>query len=275
MVENPKNSGSKTRLIFIHGIGSSAAAWDSVAANSALENYELVRLSLETASTSSAVAEAYGKQIRDAVAAGHGAPTILVGHSMGGLVAGYFATNFEPQPEVKGMILISSALLSLANVVLKPKFRWQHPLLTLKIAFFFASAATPWPTWLLDPVLRFKITRTLALFAVDRRSWRYTYRQALGITSVPKKSSVGKVLADGADLTPERVYVGLPYPARFLTSEFDRLITSSDQAWCLSATAGSKGSRLPGLGHWPHTENPELTSAEIARNVEELLNLSP
>ena len=238
----------------IHGIGSSWRAWKPVLP--ALERcHDVLALSLPGYGESEPLeGEPTVPALADAVEAAMDAegvgPAHLVGNSLGGWIAAELAARGRAR---------SAVAISPAGLWTRRELRWSA--LSLRASYRGARLLAPSA----ERLTASTPARTLLFSGVNARPWRLDPREAAYairmLANSPSFTSTLNWIAGGGRTATGLERIDCPF--RVLWGSRDTLLLPRQGPRWARRVAGAELRVLPGLGHVPMSDDPELVAREI------------
>ena len=269
-------AASELPIVFVHGLGGSHLNWCRIGPNLVQAGRRAVALDLHgfgltpglrANSTVKANARLLDRFITEVI----GAPVILVGNSMGGLIS-ILETAAHPE-NIKGVVLIDPAL---PLPVQKPDWQVSGQFLLYALPGLGESvvarltARTP-PEAAVDQVVRLCFAdpsradpeMIKAEIAIATRRHPATPAQASARARVflAAARSLLRVLARRGNL--QKMMAGIDVPVLLIGGEDDRLVPVAAIRQAAARNPRWESLFLAGVGHVPMLEVPDLTTAAI------------
>ncbi len=258
--------------LLLHGWPETGAAWGRVAPILAERGFRVVAPDLKGMGRSDKPTRGYdpetlGDEIAQLIRNLHADRALLVGHDWGGAVA--LATAFRHPGRVRGLVLASSPYrqldlrrsfhIPLFNLPVVPELAFRlagEPLVRLAM-----RAATANPEAVDDAVLEDGVAGVRERPAAWLAYYRTLSRRAArdwAVRRVRRALPVG-----GSPARPHRI----PVPAHVVWGEDDRA-TPAHLAPRVAFDLHADLTLLPGVGHFPHEEDPRAFAGAVLRFAE-------
>ena len=262
-------------IVFVHGLGGSHLNWcligPELAAGRRAVALDLHGFGLTPGSRASSTVQANARLVSRFIHEVVGAPVILVGNSMGGLIS-VLHTAAEPDT-VRGLVLIDPALL-LPRGRLDPRVTGQFLLYALPglgEAFVRRYMMQRSPEFAMQQVLelcfadpsRANPQMTAAEIALIERRKPATPHQATvrAGTFLAAARSILRVLSRRGRYWD--MMAGIDVPVLLIGGEDDRLVQVAAMRQVAARNPRWESVFLPGVGHTPMLEVPDVTTDTI------------
>jgi pimeloyl-ACP methyl ester carboxylesterase len=257
-----RRAGAGPTVVLIHGMAGSLTTWDPVFADLA-RSCDVVAVDLPGHGESSRMRGDYSlgslaASVRDVLDELEVRSATVVGHSLGGGIAMQFMYQFPERCE--RLVLVSSGGLG----------REVTPMLR--------ALAVPGAGLALAGIARIQHQRHVAAAGrlvrpLARRVWNdlpYMVRQ-LGTLEDPETRrsflatihAVIEVGGQGINAT-DRLHLAAGLPTLIVWGEDDRIIPSTHGSAAAELIPGCRFELVPGAGHYPHEDSPELFARVLA-----------
>jgi pimeloyl-ACP methyl ester carboxylesterase len=257
-----RRAGTGPTVVLIHGMAGSLTTWDPVFAELA-RSCDVIAVDLPGHGTSSRLRGDYSlgslaASVRDVLDELGVRTATIVGHSLGGGIAMQFMYQFPERCE--RLVLVSSGGLG----------REVTPLLR--------ALAVPGAGLALAGVARIQHQRHVAAAGrfvrpLARRVWNdlpYMVRQLATLDDPETRRSflatihaVIEVGGQGINAT-DRLHLAAGLPTLIVWGEDDRIIPSDHGSAAAELVPGCRFELIPGAGHYPHEDDPELFARVVS-----------
>ena len=257
-----RRAGNGPTVVLIHGMAGSLTTWDPVFAELA-RSCDVIAVDLPGHGTSSRLRGDYSlgslaASVRDVLDELGVRTATIVGHSLGGGIAMQFMYQFPERCE--RLVLVSSGGLG----------REVTPLLR--------ALAVPGAGLALAGVARIQHQRPVAAAGrlvrpLARRVWNdlpYMVRQLATLDDPETRRSflatihaVIEVGGQGINAT-DRLHLAAGLPTLIVWGEDDRIIPSDHGSAAAELVPGCRFELIPGAGHYPHEDDPELFARVVS-----------
>jgi pimeloyl-ACP methyl ester carboxylesterase len=251
-------AGSGSPVVLLHGIASSSLTWEKVIPR-LIEHHTVIAPDLLGHGNSAKPSGdyslgAYANLVRDLLEALDKDRATIVGHSLGGGVALQFSYQFPDRTE--RLVLVSSGGLG----------REVHPILRAA-ALYGADVVLPW--------LSVGFDRSIATLVktLGRVGFRASpdlgemWRAFVALEEPEARRAFLQTVRGLIDLGGQRVsandrlYLTAELPTMIVWGEKDPLIPVAHAHRAHEAMPGSRLEIFPGVGHYPHLDDPEHFAA--------------
>ena len=257
-----RRAGSGPSIVLIHGMAGSLDTWDPVFAQLA-KSHDVIAVDLPGHGTSSRSRDDYSlgslaASVRDILDALEVKTATIVGHSLGGGIAMQFMYQFPERCE--RLVLVSSGGLG----------REVTPMLR--------ALAVPGAGLALAGVARIQHQRHVAAAGrwvrpLAARFWNdlpYMLRQMATLDDPETRRSflatihaVIEVGGQGINAI-DRLHLASGLPTLIVWGDEDRMIPSGHGHAAADLIPGSRFELIPGAGHYPHEDSPDLFASLVA-----------
>jgi pimeloyl-ACP methyl ester carboxylesterase len=257
-----RRAGSGPSVVLIHGMAGSLTTWDPVFADLA-RTCDVIAIDLPGHGTSSRLRGDYSlgslaTSVRDVLDALEVRTATIVGHSLGGGIAMQFMYQFPQRCE--RLVLVSSGGLG----------REVTPMLR--------ALALPGAGLALAGVARIQHQRHVAaagraLHPLARRVWNdlpYMLRQMATLDDPETRRSflatINAVIEVGGQgiNAIDKLHLAAGLPTLIVWGEDDRMIPSEHGAAAAELVPDCRFELIPGAGHYPHEDSPDLFAGLVA-----------
>jgi pimeloyl-ACP methyl ester carboxylesterase len=257
-----RREGTGPSIVLIHGMAGSLTTWDPVFADLA-RTCDVIAIDLPGHGASSRLRGDYSlgslaASVRDVLDELEVKTATIVGHSLGGGIAMQFMYQFPERCE--RLILVSSGGLG----------REVTPMLR--------ALAVPGAGLALAGVARLQHQRHLAAAGrwvrpLAGRVWNdlpYMLRQMATLEDPETRRAFLKTIhavieVGGQGINAiDRLHLAAGLPTLIVWGEDDRMIPSGHGSAAADLVAGSRFELIPGAGHYPHEDSPELFARLVA-----------
>jgi pimeloyl-ACP methyl ester carboxylesterase len=256
-----RRAGAGPSIVLIHGMAGSLTTWDPVFADLA-RRFDVIAIDLPGHGSSSQLRDcslgSLAAAVRDALDALEVTTATIVGQSLGGGIAMQFMYQFPERCE--RLVLVSSGGLG----------REVTPMLR--------ALSVPGAGLALAGVARARHHRHVT--AVGRlvrplvgRLWNdlpYMLRQMATLDDPERRRSFLATIHAVIDLggqginAVEKLHLAAGLPTLIVWGERDRMIPSAHGQVAADLIPGSRFELIPGAGHYPHEDSPELFASLVA-----------
>jgi pimeloyl-ACP methyl ester carboxylesterase len=213
---------------------------------------------------------AYFRGIDEAIAGVRAERVLLVGHSLGCVVAAGYAVYGRSRARVAALVLLSPLIVRQVESIAHPaRAGLRHPLAFLQAAYFIAMAGIPWPAAVRHRVASSALLRSLAFWPIDRVPARVTADFARELFLVAEHATTQSQVVNSSDYAAERWILNPVLPTLYVEGDRDRLGSMMDRVRVMGV-ARSRLEIVADAGHWVQIERPEEVWLRIERFGAEL-----
>ncbi len=254
----PVQDQSKGRpgVVFIHGVGGSAAAWQWQVESFAAAGYAPMALDLPGYGGRPAIQhtdfEQLSQDVEDQIAkAGFDRP-VLVGHSLGGMIA---QTLMRRKPQgYQAVVLVGTS-----PAFGRPEGEFQRQFVEERLAPLRSGATMP--------QLAGEMINGIMVLGADPEGRKIAVASMGAVPAQTYQACVEAIVT-----FEERANLGLiQVPVLVLAGEFDRQAPANMMQRMAQKIPGAKFVMLPGLGHMPNLENRTAFDAAVLNYLDEVL----
>lgn len=232
-------SPEKPAVIFIHGLGGWHANYlPLIAASGIAETHRVIAFDLEglglSPATGTATIDTYAESVRQVLDYMHAPAAVVVGHSMGGLVATTFAARYPDRVAKLFLIGPVRAMAEAGKAALAARAETVRKGGMVAVAAAITAAGTSAKT---------QSTRPLATGSVFA-----------SLMSQPSEGYASACLALAGGVDPD--YGKITAPVCIVAGEEDKTSPKATTEF-LQAATGAKVVDMPGVGHWHLLEDVE------------------
>lgn len=254
-------------IVLLHGLGNSLSFWTPLVER--LRERRLIALDLpgygQSLRPSGADADALTGPLHALLESLEATPCVVVGHSLGGLVALHYAK--EVPAAVSSIVLLDAHLFSASDLLTQQRSPFRDPLLVLVLAAQFIGGLVPMRGPLPYLITSTSIARRVFLWPfvyapryVNGAILRHALAGNIGGCGVLNAYRLGKTYDIRASARAVRCPVDLVWGAH------DRLLRQRDHEEAGIHLNLRRQLEIANAGHWPQLERPERL-ASFLRDV--------
>lgn len=186
---------------------------------------------------------------------------VIIGHSLGGAIAGALCADMGTAPT--GLVLVNASLTTAGNILADPCAAWTHKRVAVSLIAQFAGGALPMTSLTASVLSRSKALKTVFLrpFVADPRSLDATTLSLALMHNRGRRILAALLIGRKTDL--DGIYASVQSPIALVYGTEDWLITKEDISTHERTLHPSDVIRMEGVGHWPMLEQPEAFVAAL------------
>lgn len=255
-------------VLFVHGLGSTAAAWNPVVRN-APDRTGLLVPNLPGFGGSpakggvpplEAATDATAELLQQYLEQGR---VTIVAHSVGAIVAMRALHQLVDLSNLHRFVLVAGTLVSASRVLGSVQTVSADPKLTAMVAIHVLAGVIPLDVRAARMIARHRSLRAALLWPFLAHPQGVPEPELLAVLPHPGGSESVRAVWSARDVDIRALMARTRVPTRFVCGDEDRLICVDDVNAARCLLDPDQVVTLEGCGHWPHIERPVQTAAAV------------